>query len=334
MPSTTQPPANDPGNAPALRGLRHVVADEAQAAAAELDGWQQRYQQLTPGMFRAEVSQVTYGDVHVFREQTTQALLEEGEAARGYVSLALPHVQCDDGWFHGYRMHGHALLCAGNGQALAMRTPRELDLTGLTMPLPALQRAVSLAAGEPRRLDAMPRVRQLRPAVGNELRAALLSVLATAAIEAEVFSNRFVESAIRDALLLAAATSLIDDGDRPREPLPTAGARRQLVADAYALVRATPDQGWSILVLCEQLGVSRRTLQYSFNEVTGLAPLDFVRAVRMNGVRRALRAGPVEPVGTVAARFGFHHLPRFAAQYRAFFGELPSQTLARRRGTA
>ncbi|WP_454735590.1 helix-turn-helix domain-containing protein [Cupriavidus necator] len=331
MPSTTPPPANDPGNAPALRGLRHIVADEAQAAAAELDGWQQRYQQLTPGMFRAEVSQVTYGDVHVFREQTTQALLEEGEAARGYVSLALPHVQCEDGWFHGYRMHGHALLCAGNGQALAMRTPRELDLTGLTMPLPALQRAVSLAAGEPRRLDAMPRVRQLRPAVGNELRTALLSVLATAAIEAEVFSNRFVESAIRDALLLAAATSLIDDGDRPREPLPTAGARRQLVADAYALVRATPDHGWSILALCEQLGVSRRTLQYSFNEVTGLAPLDFVRAVRMNGVRQALRAGPVEPVGTVAARFGFHHLPRFAAQYRAFFGELPSQTLARRR---
>ncbi|MFS8977871.1 helix-turn-helix domain-containing protein [Cupriavidus necator] len=331
MPSTTPPAANDPGNAPALRGLRHVVADEAQAAAAELDGWQQRYQQLTPGMFRAEVSQVTYGDVHVFREQTTQALLEEGEAARGYVSLALPHVQCEDGWFHGYRMHGHALLCAGNGQALAMRTPRELDLTGLTMPLPALQRAVSLAAGEPRRLDAMPRVRQLRPAVGNELRTALLSVLATAAIEADVFSNRFVESAVRDALLLAAATSLIDDGDRPREPLPTAGARRQLVADAYALVRATPDHGWSILALCEQLGVSRRTLQYSFNEVTGLAPLDFVRAVRMNGVRQALRAGPVEPVGTVAARFGFHHLPRFAAQYRAFFGELPSQTLARRR---
>uniref|UniRef100_UPI003F49AD5A helix-turn-helix domain-containing protein n=1 Tax=Cupriavidus necator TaxID=106590 RepID=UPI003F49AD5A len=331
MPLTKLPPTDDPGNAPSLRGLRHVVADEAQAAAAELNGWQQRYQQLTPGMFRAEVSQVTYGDVHVFREQTTQALLEEGEAARGYVSLALPHMQCEDGWFHGYRMHGHVLLCAGNGQALAMRTPRELDLTGLTMPLPALQRAVSLAAGEPRPLDAMPKVRQLRPAVGNELRAALLSVLATAAIEAEVFSNRFVESAIRDALLLAAATSLIDDGDRPREPLPTSGARRQLVADAYALVRATPDHGWSILALCEQLGVSRRTLQYSFNEVTGLAPLDFVRAVRMNGVRQALRAGPVEPVGTVAARFGFHHLPRFAAQYRAFFGELPSQTLARRR---
>ncbi|MBP0623251.1 helix-turn-helix domain-containing protein [Cupriavidus consociatus] len=333
MPPNQPPPTEPSAAATAPRALRHVVADEPQAAAAELDGWQQRYQQLTPGMFRAEVSQVTYGDVHVFREQTTQALLEEGEAARGYLSLALPHVHCEDGWFHGYRMHGYSLLCAGNGQALAMRTPRELDLTGLTMPLPALDRAVALASGEPRRLDKLAGVRQLRPAVGNDLRAALLSVLATAAIEAEVFSNRFVESAIRDALLLAAATALIADDDRSREPLPTASARRQLVADAYALVRAAPDHGWSILALCERLGVSRRTLQYSFNEVTGLAPLDFVRAVRMNGVRLALRAGPVEPVGAVAAQFGFHHLPRFAAQYRAFFGELPSQTLARRRGS-
>ncbi|MGN5476190.1 hypothetical protein ACTMU2_01680 [Cupriavidus basilensis] len=91
------------------RMLRHIVADEPQAAAAELDGWQQRYQQLTPGVFRAEVSQVTYGDVHVFRELTSQSLLEEGEAARGYVSLGLPDLQCQGGWFSGYAMDGQTL---------------------------------------------------------------------------------------------------------------------------------------------------------------------------------------------------------------------------------
>jgi len=331
MPPAKPSSATLTADAPAPRNLRHVVADEAQAAAAELNGWQQRYQQLTPGVFRAEVSQVTYGDVHVFREQTTQALLEEGEAARGYVSIALPHLQCDGGWFHGYPMHGQALLCAGNGNALAMRTPRQLDLAGLTVPMPALQRAVALAGGKPVPLERIAPVRQLRPAIGNELRTVLLSVLATAAIDAEVFSHRFVEGAIRDALLLATATALVDDGDRSPERLPTTAARRRLVADAYALVRATPDEAWSILALCEHLGVSRRTLQYSFNEVTGLSPLDFVRAVRMNGARQALRAGTPESVGAVAARFGFHHLPRFAAQYRAFFGELPSATLARRR---
>jgi len=316
---------------PSTRTLRHIVADEAQAAAAELDGWQQRYQQLTPGAFRAEVSQVTFGDTHVFREQTTQSLLEEGEATRGYVSIALPDPQCQEGWFSGYAMHHQTLLCAGNGQALAMRTPRQLDLAGLTVPLPALQRALTLAGGEPGHLERIQSVRLVSKGVGREFRGALLSVLATAAIDAQVFANRFLESAMRDALLLAAATALVGDADESHEPLPTIPARRRLVADAYQMIRATPDGPWSILYLCECLGVSRRTLQYSFNEVTGLSPLDFVRAVRMNGARQCLRAGAAESVGEVAARFGFLHLPRFAAQYRAFFGELPSATLARRR---
>ncbi len=309
------------------RTLRHVVADDAHAAAVELDGWEQRYQQLTPGAFRAEMSQVTYGDVHVFREQTSQSLLEEGEAARGYVALALPDAQCQGGWFSGYAMDGQTLLC---GRSMAMRTPRQLDLAGLTVPLPALRRAVALAGGDPARLERMPPVRQVTRNAGREFRAVLLSVLATAAIDAEVFSNRFVESAMRDALLLAAATVLVGEGNVGNEQLPTTPARRRLVADAYQLIRSAPDQPWSILSLCERLGVSRRTLQYSFNEVTGLAPLDFVRAVRMNGVRQTLRAGAAGSVGAAAANFGFQHLPRFAAQYRAFFGELPSATLARR----
>ncbi|AOY96571.1 AraC family transcriptional regulator [Cupriavidus sp. USMAA2-4] len=329
MKPTPSPSAPPPSRA--ARGLRRFVADDVQAAAAELDGWQQRYQQLTPGPFRAEVQQAAFGDVHVFREQTSQALLEEGEAMRGYLSLALPHAQCDGGWFHGYAMRGAGLLTAGNGKALAMRTPRELDLLGLTLPLPALQHALALAGGAPVTVAQLPPVRQLRPGVAAELRAALLSVLGTAALETEVFRHRFVESAMRDALLLAAATALTADGDRTHESLPTPTVRRRLVADAYDMVRAAPEAGWSVLALCERLGVSRRTLQYSFNEVTGLAPLDFVRAVRMNGARLALRAGTADSVGAVAARYGFHHLPRFAAQYREFFGELPSQTLARPR---
>lgn len=326
-PTPSSPTPQEPA---AARTLRHIVADEAQAAAAELDGWQQRYQQLTPGVFRAEVSQVTYGDVHVFRELTSQSLLEEGEAARGYVSLALPDVQCQGGWFSGYAMDGQTLLCAGNGRALAMRTPLQLDLAGLTVPMPALQRAMALAGGETVPLERMAPMRQVEKGASREFRAVLLSVLATAAIDAEVFSNRFVESAMRDALLLAAATALVGDGIAGNEPLPTIPARRRLVADAYQMIRNAPDQPWSILSLCERLGVSRRTLQYSFNEVTGLSPLDFVRAVRMNGVRQALRTGAAESVGAAASSFGFQHLPRFAAQYRAFFGELPSATLARR----
>jgi AraC family ethanolamine operon transcriptional activator len=77
------------------------------------------------------------------------------------------------------------------------------------------------------------------------------------------------------------------------------------------------------------LDISRRTLQYSFQEVLDLNPVKFLRVMRLNGVRRVLRAADPQndTVGDVAARWGFWHLSRFAADYREMFGELPSDTL-------
>lgn len=73
---------------------------------------------------------------------------------------------------------------------------------------------------------------------------------------------------------------------------------------------------------------SRRTLQYSFQQVLGLKPVKLLRAMRLNGVRRDLRAAcPRATVQDIAARWGFWHLGHFVADYEGMFGELPSATL-------
>jgi AraC family ethanolamine operon transcriptional activator len=51
--------------------------------------------------------------------------------------------------------------------------------------------------------------------------------------------------------------------------------------------------------------------------------------MRLNRVRRELISRHEETVGDVAARWGFWHLSRFAADYRQHFGELPSATRSR-----
>jgi AraC family ethanolamine operon transcriptional activator len=85
-----------------------------------------------------------------------------------------------------------------------------------------------------------------------------------------------------------------------------------------------------MLEVCRRVGASRRKLNYCFQEVLGSSPVKYLRAVRLNGVRRELRAGAAA-VQDVAARWGFWHLGQFAREYRQQFGELPSET---RRGTA
>ena len=85
-----------------------------------------------------------------------------------------------------------------------------------------------------------------------------------------------------------------------------------------------------MLDLCNSIGASRRKLQYCFQDALGINPVAYLRAVRLNAVRRELLAGrPGASVQAVAACWGFWHLSRFSGEYRQLFGELPSQTLRR-----
>jgi AraC-like DNA-binding protein len=62
-----------------------------------------------------------------------------------------------------------------------------------------------------------------------------------------------------------------------------------------------------------------------------MGPTEYVRRRRMQLVHRALRNGNPDAasISAVARRYGFRSLGRFAANYRALFGEPPSATLQR-----
>jgi AraC family ethanolamine operon transcriptional activator len=82
--------------------------------------------------------------------------------------------------------------------------------------------------------------------------------------------------------------------------------------------------------LCQELGVSWRTLDYGFRQNYGVGPKQYLQSVRLDGVRRELRtAAPGTLIRDVALRWGFWHSSQFAKDYRRQFGQLPSETLRR-----
>lgn len=86
----------------------------------------------------------------------------------------------------------------------------------------------------------------------------------------------------------------------------------------------------SIPQICTVTGVSERTLQYAFRRYVGMTPLAYLRVCRLNSVRKVLLAAEAETtVTSVALRYGFLHLGRFAGDYHRLFGELPSKDLTR-----
>ena len=105
--------------------------------------------------------------------------------------------------------------------------------------------------------------------------------------------------------------------------------RKQMVDRACELILSRPDAPPSLLEVCCQIGASPRKLGYCFNDVLGLSPARYIKAVRLNAVRRELSRGQVSggSVYDVAARWGFWHFGHFSADYKRQFAELPSETL-------
>jgi AraC-like DNA-binding protein len=111
----------------------------------------------------------------------------------------------------------------------------------------------------------------------------------------------------------------------------SASSRRhaELMAQFEALVRADCAGRLSVAEIGAELGVADRTIRICCQQHLNMGPSRYLRARRMQLVRRALRrADPSDTsVAQIARRYGFGELGRFAASYRARFGELPSATL-------
>jgi len=122
-----------------------------------------------------------------------------------------------------------------------------------------------------------------------------------------------------------------------REPRAIVGfaAHRRLArifARARGYILAHLDKPLSIDALCAAAATSRRTLHRAFLDAIGESPQAYVRRLRLHRIRHDL-ASPGEAACTVALvanRWGIGELGRLAGLYRELFGELPSQTLARR----
>jgi AraC family ethanolamine operon transcriptional activator len=86
-----------------------------------------------------------------------------------------------------------------------------------------------------------------------------------------------------------------------------------------------------VAALCRYANCNLRTLERVFSREMGVSPQQYIKARRLNAVRRDLLAaepGPGHGVTELALAHGFSHLGRFSGDYHRHFGEYPSDTLS------
>lgn len=309
--------------------LCETITTDADDHAAGLQHWNQDYQQLSGGLFCGVLDEAWFGNVQIFRERTNQVVHETGLAWEGSRTVGVPNAVDGEGIFGGATFQVDSIITLGNCDELDFRTPKGLDIVAVTADASALKEFGETVW----HLDTEARV----PGAGvlncpgevpARLREFLMLLLSSIKSSPKMLNypqiRKGMEQEIYNNIILAIAdTSIAADAA-------VAPSRKAVVDKVREYVLAHKEEPVTVADLCAALNVSRRTLQYSFQVVLNVNPVAYLRAVRLAGTRRGLRAAAGDPtvtVADVAARWGFWHMSHFAADYKLMFGELPSQTL-------
>jgi transcriptional regulator GlxA family with amidase domain len=132
-----------------------------------------------------------------------------------------------------------------------------------------------------------------------------------------------VESLIHGFLLVA------DHPYRQALTAPAEPGRRMAVREAMELIESGSHLPLTTSTLARQCHVSVRTLQEGFQRHLGMSPMAYIRVVRLRHAHQDLRSADPShsTVASIARRWGFNHLGRFAAAHKTMYGHTPLQAL-------
>lgn len=94
------------------------------------------------------------------------------------------------------------------------------------------------------------------------------------------------------------------------------------IGRALALMHGEIAEPWTVGSLASAAGMSRSAFASRFRRLVGAAPLDYLRRLRMERARSALREGRIT-IGELAASLGYASESAFGHAYKRVFGHSP-----------
>jgi AraC family transcriptional regulator, ethanolamine operon transcriptional activator len=304
--------------------------DDIDAMAASPLAWNQEYEQIGRGRFHGHLQQLLTGHLQLARVIWSPGVLQRGAAPVGTWVFGLP--LATEGSLHVRRRPARAgeLLAATSRDDVGFTATGRTDLMVVVLPTPLIDRWVQARRGIDKLDVNLPSPRwQVASAEITRRASALSSLLQSLTNQPDYQLSGSglskVEERIFDVILdIIPSAEVI-------EPL---HSRARIAREVLKVLKERLDNPPSITELCVAVGARERTLHMACVEAFGRPPAALLTELRLNATHRALSRPARETNVTAAASlYGFTHFGRFAAVYQRQFGELPSVTFARARGT-
>jgi AraC family ethanolamine operon transcriptional activator len=311
--------------------MRVQEVRDADEQAANITAWYQEYDQISAGKFYGMTSETWLGRTQFFLERTNRALRQTCVVWPGAFWFGLPRYDSADARVDIFPLKNDAIAVRPGSVDFELLTPDAYDILGIVVGEDVLTRYAKVIDLP----DLMEVVRQgavltVGPERKRDFWWHLSCTLENAGRMSEAGSMSDAVCSMMEEEIVSGLIGLIAESAGMAAPRRSRLNHLKIVSRAREYLLGHPDEVISITDLCENLYVSRRTLQNCFHEVLGICPMTYLKALRLNAVRRALKDGAVRgdrTVQDIAAAYGFWHMSQFAADYRRLFQELPSETL-------
>lgn len=315
--------------------VHHYHTQDVYAQSRTISAWQQLYDQIHPGHFQGELTEILFDGIQICREYTNLALRQSCMVQPGSFWFGIPTTNGDIGFIGSQPIDERSLAVSAGGEEFELNTPDDYAILGMVISDDVLFQNTDMLVDQDQffRLLRKPTALVVEPREKEILWLFVHQALWYGCRDPKRMRCGNLSKVLNHNLLMTLLTLL-----ESAHPLPsqTPGRRigyRRLVASAREYVLERTSELVTVLDLCRELYVSRRTLQNAFCEVLGVGPNAWLKMIRLNAVHREL-ISPFSLCNTVtdaAMRWGFWHLSQFATDYQWLFNEKPSATLRGKR---
>jgi len=285
--------------------------------------------QLTPGSLQAEFLSIQVGDLYFVCNQANQGIKFSGEGTKGYICFAILFSENEKEYYScRHPVEPQRTIFGFDNREADEIFPQGAKLINIIIPV----KTFDAYADQLQRHDIDDNFRRknivnLLPTGIKEIKDYLKELVWLAVHKPTWLQKPHIEELVTDDFLPLLISQIPTQWNSKGYIKPS--RRAKLIAKAEKEMLAHLEKPLTLKQLAQNLESSSSALCYGFQELFGLSPMRYLKVRRLNAVRQHLKASVPEicTIAILASKFGFYNPSHFTSDYKAMFGELPSETL-------
>lgn len=285
--------------------------------------WKVDFLQLGGGVFKSKLDQVVFPEFHLNHVIFNSEVKQEGYSPLGYWSFAF--VDEDNLYWRNYKINGKAVIIYAPGSEINCVSSVNFETT-----IFSIEESIFFSLFEKKDTDEL--LKKLNTNVVIPTDEHLWNYLKSEINEGIERYKKDGEEDSKDYFLTKFPISLIElIKTAEYSKLKVSSVKRiELLVAAERYIQRNISEEITVPKIAQHCGVSERTLLYAFKQRFDVGVKEYIKILKLNYVYFLLhKEMEGETITFVANGLGFWHMGQFHADYKKFFGELPSITTQR-----